>query len=229
MNMNMSMTEQRRNSLLLQAAFLLLCTLLATTLGFSHVLLDQIHGVTTSFSTTNFPNSPIVQQPWSGYTGILYAVPAFLPYTNAYKMTPLGRVLWVLQGVFSVLADHTYIGVDSPSHGIDRILATWNFLRLVRVLGDYRGVPYLWTHFLLAGGSLGSHLLARSRKLGERWEEWVWWHGVWHVTSTAQIIVLYIMVNRGSGLKEGRGGMRGGEGGGKRRGSQDLVAGLQQK
>ena len=71
-----------------------------------------------------------VRAPVSGLSGALFALPA------ACTPDPAEQALWVFQAVVSVLADYVYIGGPSPAHGVDRVLASFNFLRLAFLLSQ---------------------------------------------------------------------------------------------
>ena len=65
-----------------------------------------------------------------GTLGVLFALPA------ACTPDPAEQALWVFQALVSVLADYVYIGGPSPAHGVDRVLASFNFLRLAFLLSQ---------------------------------------------------------------------------------------------
>ena len=78
--------KKNSKTLLLQVCFVSIALLLADAAGFRGVLLDQVDGITNSFATTNFPRDGACKHWWSGYTGMLYAVPVLLSYEGSYEM-----------------------------------------------------------------------------------------------------------------------------------------------
>ena len=107
----------------------------------SVVFWEQMHGF---FDQLNEAFLPLAcKHSWSGLTGLLYALPPLVSsFNDCYdcdgggdtrRMTPLGKLSWYLQALLSVLADYVYIGYSTPIHGIDRYLATLNFVRVIFV------------------------------------------------------------------------------------------------
>ena len=96
-------------------------------------LREQIRVRTTDLTASNMPPTWTLDElraPVSGLSGALFALPA------ACTPDPAEQALWVFQAVVSVLADYVYIGGPSPAHGIDRVLASFNFLRLAFLLSQ---------------------------------------------------------------------------------------------
>ena len=96
-------------------------------------LREQIRVRTTDLTASNMPPTWTLDElraPVSGLSGALFALPA------ACTPDPAEQALWIFQAVVSVLADYVYIGGPSPAHGIDRVLASFNFLRLAFLLSQ---------------------------------------------------------------------------------------------
>ena len=80
----------------------------------------------------------------------------------------------------SVLADYVYIGGPSPAHGVDRVLASFNFLRLAFLLSQQ--APELFALGLVPAALF---VYAQRMKDLDRPEDWQLAHGLWHASGAA--------------------------------------------
>lgn len=137
----------------------------------------QIRALTTDLQNNNMPPTwtlAEMQAPISGLSGALFALPALCtPY-------PEEQALWVVQASVSVLADYVCIGGPSPAHGVDRVLASVNFLRLAFLLGQQ--APELFALGLVPAGLF---VYAQNMKDEDKPEAWQLAHGLWHVSGAA--------------------------------------------
>lgn len=137
----------------------------------------QIRALTTDLQNNNMPPTwtlAEMQAPISGLSGALFALPALCtPY-------PEEQALWIVQALVSVLADYVYIGGPSPAHGVDRVLASVNFLRLAFLLGQK--TPELFALGLVPAGLF---VYAQNMKDEDKPEAWQLAHGLWHVSGAA--------------------------------------------
>ena len=104
----------------------------------------------------------------------LFALPA------ACTPDPAEQALWVVQALVSVLADYVYIGGPSPAHGVDRVLASFNFLRLAFLLSQQ--APELFALGLVPAALF---VYAQRMKDLDRPEDWQLAHGLWHASGAA--------------------------------------------
>ena len=142
---------------------------------------NQLKGLSYDFTVTNNQIED-AQSVWSGLSGILYALPVFFtPYLWE-------RALWITQAVISILADYTYINVRHPVHGIDRIIATSNTLRIFNL-----GWDLLWGNTILTYVGwmpIASLFIAHFYKMKKRRAMWIFWHFMWHLTGG--LLVAYV-------------------------------------
>ena len=82
--------------------------------------------------------------------------------------------------VVSVLADYVYIGGPSPAHGVDRVLASFNFLRLAFLLSQE--APELFALGLVPAALF---VYAQRMKDLDRPGDWQLAHGLWHASGAA--------------------------------------------
>ena len=79
-----------------------------------------------------------------------------------------------------MLADYVYIGGPSPAHGVDRVLASFNFLRLAFLLSQE--APELFALGLVPAALF---VYAQRMKDEDRPEDWQLAHGLWHASGAA--------------------------------------------
>jgi len=180
--------QKQPRKILIQLAIVSFALTMLVVFGGSDILLEQLQGITIEFTKTTFPSSDEVMSLWSGMTGILYAAPAFIKTKNPGVLRPFGKCLWVMQGIFSILADYYYIGQTSIVHGIDRFLAVMNFFRLINLLVGRSA----YKHAIIGVLPLGCHFISRRAKLEKDWALWQRYHGWWHIFSTIQIFWAYL-------------------------------------
>jgi hypothetical protein len=140
-------------------------------------LREQIRVRTTDLTASNMPPTwtlDEVRAPVSGLSGALFALPA------ACTPDPAEQALWVFQALVSVLADYVYIGGPSPAHGVDRVLASFNFLRLAFLLSQE--APELFALGLVPAALF---VYAQRMKDLDRPEDWQLAHGLWHASGAA--------------------------------------------
>ena len=140
-------------------------------------LREQIRVRTTDLTASNMPPTWTLDEPRapvSVLSGALFALPA------ACTPDPAEQALWVVQAVVSVLADYVYIGGPSPAHGVDRVLASFNFLRLAFLLSQE--APELFALGLVPAALF---VYAQRMKDLDRPEDWQLAHGLWHASGAA--------------------------------------------
>ena len=141
-------------------------------------LREQIRVRTTDLTASNMPPTWTLDElraPVSGLSGALFALPA------ACTPDPAEQALWIFQAVVSVLADYVYIGGPSPAHGVDRVLASFNFLRLAFLLSQQQA-PELFALGLVPAALF---VYAQRMKDLDRPEDWQLAHGLWHASGAA--------------------------------------------
>ncbi|KAG7346001.1 DDE superfamily endonuclease [Nitzschia inconspicua] len=85
-------------------------------------VLHQLQGLTDDFYQSGLPwSGPQCRSLFAGGTGVLYCLPALVCNNDR-----LEQGTWILQAVFSILADYVYIHGSSIFHGFDRYYATYN-------------------------------------------------------------------------------------------------------
>ena len=125
------------------------------------------------------------KKPFSGFSGILFALPAIIDY-------PIYKSIWITQAIVSVLADYFYIDRKHCIHGIDRIFANINLIRILYIIFTFNGWHALvsWIMVLL---SFNCFFLAKYYK--KNGPKWVFWHGCWHIIA-APGCFLVIFLNK---------------------------------
>ena len=123
---------------------------------------------------------------WAGLSGALYALPGLV------ARAPRERALWLAQAGLSVGADYAYVGARHPIQGVDRLLASFNVVRVVgRAL---RVAPAL---ALLAAAPLGCFVRAGVAKRRRDFAMWARWHGLWHVLGALCCALVVYLSERG--------------------------------
>ena len=107
---------------------------------------------------------------WAGLSGVLYAAPCLV--TSARRE----RALWLAQACLSVGADYAYVGRRHPIQGLDRLLASFNVLRVCGL-----GLAYHPLLVLIAAAPLGCFVRANVAKRRRDFAMWAQYHGLWHV------------------------------------------------
>mmetsp|Transcript_30053 Transcript_30053/g.56177 ORF Transcript_30053/g.56177 Transcript_30053/m.56177 type:complete len:193 (-) Transcript_30053:233-811(-) len=138
---------------------------------FGRVVITHIVNMSIDMQTSGLPFEDS-KNVWSGLTGFMYGLPALA--------TPFWweRCLWLLQAILSVLADYTYVNDMHVVHGIDRIFATYNTIRIILLVAST--LP-LWT-VLFALIPLSFYYRGAMAKKKNRVETWIVCHMWWHIT-----------------------------------------------
>jgi hypothetical protein len=140
----------------------------------------QVNGVTEGFRKSGLPWSGPECRSWiAGGSGILYCLPACFCTNNH-----LEQGAWILQAVFSVMADYVCVDRDSIFHGLDRCYATYNVLAMV-----CRALVRLHLHGVIVATitPLSCFVMANRAKQRLDLRAWHYWHGAWHVTGAAVV------------------------------------------
>ena len=97
-----------------------------------------------------------------------------------YLDSPREQLLWILQAVFSVLADYFYIGQNSVLHGIDRWWATsmtiYSIYRVTNAVGPEAG--------LICVPPLLCFAIANRAKRQADLKFWIKAHFMWHLVAS---------------------------------------------
>lgn len=156
----------------------------------------QARGLTHEFKTSGLPwNGPECRSLVSGVSGILYCFPALCCNGNRFE-----QIVWTLQAVLSILADYVYIGGESWIHGIDRIFATTNAATLA-----LRGAMSLNFVFTVVATSvpISTFILANRAKQQLDLKGWIFYHFMWHITSSVAVTMSVYLLYACNKYREG--------------------------
>jgi len=86
--------------------------------------------------------------------------------------------LWLLQAFLSVTADYFYVNDLHVVHGIDRIFATYNTIRIIMIVA--LNLP-VWT-VVFAILPLSMYYNGALAKKSMNVKKWIMFHTLWHFT-----------------------------------------------
>ncbi|KAG7365414.1 hypothetical protein IV203_038618 [Nitzschia inconspicua] len=159
-------------------------------------VLHQLQGLTDDFYQSGLPwSGPKCRSLFAGGTGALYCLPALA----CNKNDRLEQVTWILQAVFSILADYVYIHGSSLFHGVDRYYATYN-----TIVTLWRATRQLHPFVLITAiVPIACFVLANRAKARLELRQWQWYHGWWHISgSFAVATAVYGMYHCNTGEQQ---------------------------
>jgi hypothetical protein len=153
----------------------------------SNTVFFQLKGMTNGFQKSGLPWTGIrCRSLMAGGSGLLYCLPAFVSCTNR-----LEQVTWVVQAFLSVMADYVHIHHDSAFHGMDRLFATYNTVRIL-----WRSVILLNSCVLILSIlPITFFVLANQAKTQLDLQLWQVYHGCWHLTGSIAVSVVVFLID----------------------------------
>jgi hypothetical protein len=154
----------------------------------SKTVVEQARGMTEEFKKNGLPwTGPQTRSLLAGGSGILYCLPALFCKSNRIE-----QCIWCTQAFLSVMADYAYIDRDSWFHGIDRFFATANALAVM-----FRASYGLKLDTLIiATIPFSAFILANRSKQQRCLQWWIYYHFLWHVTSSTSVAyTVYLLYN----------------------------------
>lgn len=147
-------------------------------------VLLQVNGLTEGFRTSGLPwDGPQCRSWMAGGSGILYCLPAFVSPTNS-----LEQFAWIIQAIFSVMADYIFIDQESIFHGIDRYYATFNVFATI-----VRASMKVDLSFVVVATTIPLFCFVMANRSKQRLDlqAWHYWHGAWHMTGA--VVVSFVV------------------------------------
>ncbi|GAB5359353.1 hypothetical protein AAMO2058_000536800 [Amorphochlora amoebiformis] len=139
--------------------------------GLSSVVSNHITNISSDLQTSGLPFEDSKSR-WAGLSGYMYALPALA--------TPFlwEKGVWILQALLSVTADYYYVNDIHMVHGVDRIFATYNTIRMILIVAAC--MPMWTVVFALIPLSFYYHGALAKKNIDV--QSWIFYHTLWHIS-----------------------------------------------
>lgn len=108
---------------------------------------------------------------------------------------PISACLLGCVTISSYLSDHVYTGLESWTHGLDRVMAPLAFAS--NAYASYCLFGVVWT--MLSLPALKCHVWANYYSKKNMYDQFVIWHSLWHVVGVGAILICHVFNSVGVG------------------------------
>lgn len=99
----------------------------------------------------------------------------------------------------SYLSDHVYTGLESWAHTFDRVMAPLAFASCLHSGVSTGGMLWVVSSF----GAVGCHVMAHNCAKKGMYDEFVFWHSMWHVVGVGLVLGCFFMYGDDGSCWEG--------------------------